>query len=92
MCRSTIDGSASAGGVTAGGAPSVRGSVIAPVSAVAAAVDGEHKYTRSSAVPLRPGKLRLNVRTDASPLIGACPMPIQGPQTGSSMRAPAVTS
>ena len=50
-------------GATRAGRP-VRGSVITPVSALAAAVDGEQRYTASSTVPLRPGKLRLNVRSD----------------------------
>ena len=60
-----------------------------PVRAAAAAVDGEHRYTWSSAVPLRPGKLRLNVRSDGLPLTGAWPIPMHGPQIGSSIRAPA---
>src|ERR1700749_830461 len=50
-----------------GGGPSVRGPAISPLSAVAAAVAGEHRYTASPSVPLRPGKLRLNVRTDGTP-------------------------
>ncbi len=44
---------------------------MAPVSALAAAVDGEHSHTLSATVPLRPGKLRLNVRSDGSPAVGA---------------------
>src|SRR5699024_12092545 len=36
----------------------VRGSVITPAKAEAAAVSGLHKYTLSSIVPDRPGKLR----------------------------------
>src|SRR5205823_10619059 len=40
----------------AGNFPRSRGSVIFPSSAVAAAVSGLHRYTRSSAVPLRPSK------------------------------------
>ena len=67
-----------------------RGSVITPVRALAAAVDGEQRYTASSWVPLRPGKLRLNVRSDGCAFTGACPMPTHGPHTGSSIRAPAV--
>ena len=46
-----------------GGQSRVRGSVILPVRALAAAVDGEHRYTASPAVPLRPGKLRLKAAT-----------------------------
>jgi hypothetical protein len=49
----------------------VRGSVITPVRALAAAVDGEHRYTASPTVPLRPGKLRLKVRSDGRPATGA---------------------
>ena len=37
----------------------MEASTIAPCKALAAAVDGEHRYTLSSAVPLRPGKFRL---------------------------------
>src|SRR6188768_916664 len=62
-----------------------------PLSAVATAVAGLHKYTWSLGVPLRPGKLRLKVRTDTAPEGGAWPMPTHGPQAGSSMRAPART-
>ena len=65
------------------------GSVISPVMALAAAVDGLHRYTRSSAVPLRPGKLRLKVRSDGTPFSGAVPMPTHGPQMGSSILKPA---
>ena len=79
-------------GRTAGrssGAGRVRGSVITPFSALAPAVDGEQRYTASPAVPLRPGKFRLNVRSDGRSFSGACPMPTHGPHTGSSIRAPA---
>ena len=71
------------------GASVARGSVITPVRALAAAVAGEHRYTRSSTVPLRPGKFRLKVRSDGRAATGACPMPTHGPHTGSSIRAPA---
>ncbi len=71
------------------GRSTVRGSLITPVSALAAAVDGEQRYTASSIVPLRPGKLRLNVRSEGCALTGAWPMPTHGPHTGSSIRAPA---
>src|SRR3990172_6051161 len=63
---------------TFGGFPRSRGSVITPPSAVAAAVSGLHRYTRSSAVPLLPGKFRLNVRTDAPFVGGANPIPMHG--------------
>ena len=59
--------------------------------ALAARVDGEHRYTASSAVPLRPGKLRLKVRSDGRPETGAWPMPMQGLQIGSSILAPAAS-
>lgn len=39
-------------------------------------------------MPLRPGKFRLNVRTETLPVGGAWPMPTHGPQAGSSIRAP----
>src|SRR5690625_3815090 len=55
----------------------VRGSVISPVRADAAAVSGLHKYTLSSIVPDRPGKLRGVVRKLFLPVAGACPIPIQ---------------
>src|SRR5690625_624426 len=54
----------------------VRGSVILPVSAEAAAVSGEHKYTLSSFVPERPGKFLGVVRRLFLPVAGACPIPI----------------
>ncbi len=58
----------------------VRGSVITPVKAEAAAVSGLHKYTWSSFVPERPGKLRGTVRRLIFPVAGACPIPMQPPQ------------
>jgi hypothetical protein len=83
-----IAGSGGAEGRSGAGSAD-RGSVIAPVRALAAAVAGEQRYTASSAVPLRPGKLRLKVRSDGRAVTGACPMPTHGPHTGSSIRAPA---
>src|SRR5438132_3925394 len=76
----------------AGNFPRSLGSAIFPSSAVAAAVSGLHRYTRSSAVPLRPSKLRLNVRTEAPWVGGENPMPIHGPQATSSSRTPALMS
>ena len=68
--------------------PSVLGSRISPVRAEATAVSGETRYTRASAVPLRPSKLRLKVRRLTPPEFGEKPMPMQGPQAHSSSRAP----
>src|SRR5438552_1432209 len=76
----------------AGNFPWSRGSVIFPSSAVAAAVSGLHRYTRSSAVPLRPSKLRLNVRTEAPRVGGENPIPMHGPHATSSSRTPALMS
>ncbi len=42
-------------------------------------------------MPLRPLKLRLKVRSETAPVGGAWPMPMQGPQADSRMRAPAAT-
>ena len=61
------------------------------MSIEAAATAGEHRKTWSSAVPLRPGKFRLNVRSEFEPEGGACPIPTQGPQAGSSIRTPAIS-
>ena len=44
--------------------PMVRGSVITPVRAGAAAVSGLTRHTLSSRLPDRPGKFRGTVRTD----------------------------
>jgi hypothetical protein len=63
-----------------------------PVSAEAAAVSGEHRYTRSSRVPERPGKLRGTVRTETAPLAGACPTPMHPRHPAWLSRAPAATS
>ena len=76
------------GSVTSGMGPSVRGSVIAPVSAAATAVSGDTRYTCASFVPLRPRKLRLNVRRLTPPELGEKPMPMHGPHAHSSRRAP----
>src|SRR3989337_1814303 len=53
-----------------------------------AATAGLARYTLSSGVPERPGKLRLNVRREAASEGGDWPMPMQGPQADSRMRAP----
>ena len=87
-CPSVTDGSGLGSGGSSGGSPRSRGSVISPRSAVAAAVAGEQRYTRSPGVPLRPGKFRLKVRTETAPAAGAWPMPMHGPQAGSRIRAP----
>src|SRR5213593_1046475 len=50
------------GSCTSGGVPSVRGSVMVPVSADAAATSDEQRYTSSPFTPLRPGKFRLKAR------------------------------
>ena len=63
-----------------------------PVSSETAATAGEHRKTESSGVPERPGKLRLNVRSEFASDGGAWPIPTQGPQTGSSIRTPPSTS
>src|SRR5699024_1701431 len=54
----------------------VRGSVITPVIADAAAVSGLHKNTLSSFVPERPGKFLGVVRKLFLHEAGACPIPI----------------
>ena len=51
----------------------VRGSVMTPVKAEAVAVSGLHRYTWSSLVPERPGKLRGTVRRLIFPVAGALP-------------------
>src|SRR5947207_1990977 len=43
------------GSITAAGSPRVRGSVMTPVSAEAAATSDEQRYTSSPLTPLRPG-------------------------------------
>ena len=77
-----------AGIVTCGSSPKSLGSVISPVSAAATAVSGETRYTLASLVPLRPKKLRLNVRNDTPAELGEKPIPMQGPQAHSSSLAP----
>ena len=69
--------------------PRVRGSVNTPARADAAAVSGLTRYTWASAVPDRPSKLRLKVRREMPPELGDWPIPMQGPQAHSRMRAPA---
>ncbi len=71
------------------GISNVRGSVILPVRAEAAAVSGLHRNTLSSLVPERPGKLRGVVRRLLRPVAGACPMPMQPLQPAWCRRAPA---
>ena len=88
--RSSTAGFAGAPG-SSGYSPSSRGSVMTPLRAVATAVVGLVRYTRSVIVPERPGKLRLKVLTLTESEGGACPIPTHGPHTGSSMRAPART-
>ena len=66
--------------------------VITPVIADAAAVSGETRYTPASAVPLRPLKLRLNVRKETPALFGAKPCPRQGPHALSKILNPAAIS
>jgi len=53
MCAWTTAGRAD-GRSASSGAGSSRGSAISPFSSEAAATAGEHRYTWSSAVPLRP--------------------------------------
>src|SRR3954447_15095016 len=71
-----------------GASPYSRGSAILPASIDTAATAGEHRYTESSGVPERPGKLRLKVRSELASDGGACPIPTQGPHTGSSILTP----
>lgn len=59
------------------GMPSVRGSVIMPVRAEAAAVFGLSRQTLPSRVPDLPGKFRGTVRRLILPVAGAWPIPIQ---------------
>src|SRR5699024_12804396 len=66
------------GSVTVGYGPSnVRGSVIFPDKAEAAAVSGLHRNTLSSFVPDLPGKFLGVVRTLFVYVARACPIPIQ---------------
>src|SRR5699024_10730498 len=66
------------GSLIIGYSPSyLRGSVITPVSAEAAAVSGEDKYTLSSFVPERPCKFLGVVLKLFLPVAGACSLPIQ---------------
>jgi hypothetical protein len=75
-----------------GAEPQVAGSVNFPASAALAAVCGLTRYTWASWVPLRPSKLRLKVRAHTPLETGEPPMPMQGPQAHSRMRAPASSS
>jgi hypothetical protein len=68
-----------------------RGSVITPVSAEATAVSGEQRYTMSSRVPDRPGKLRGVVRREITSVAGAWPIPMQPLQPAWWIRPPEVT-
>src|SRR5712691_9060419 len=79
------------GNSTAVGSPSVRGSVMTPVSAEAAATSDEQRYTSSPFTPLRPGKLRLNARRLLLPWAGTWPIPPHDPQVGSDMVTPAAS-
>ena len=72
--------------------PSAIGSVIYPLIAVMAAASGLPRYTEASSVPLRPLKLRFDVRKDTPCVRGAWPIPTQGPQPHSRIRTPASTS
>ena len=56
--------------------------MICPVSAAATAVSGETRYTWSPAVPLRPAKLRLNVRRLTAPSAGREALPDARPAGG----------
>src|SRR3954449_8011062 len=80
MCTASTYGLSSGGSSMSGGSPYSRGSVIFPSSIETAATAGEHRYTQSSAVPLRPGKLRFIVRSELAPEGGAWPIPTHGPQ------------
>lgn len=64
------------------------GSVIYPVRQLTAAVSGLTRYTPASRVPLRPSKLRLNVRRETPAELGLWPMPMQGPQALSECARP----
>src|SRR5574344_956382 len=69
------------------------GSVITPVIALAAAVSGEERYTKLSALPCLPLKLRFDVESETSPGAKSPKAPpIHGPQHGASTNAPASTS
>src|SRR5216117_1498113 len=72
-------------------APRVRGSVMTPVSAEAAATSDEQRYTSSPLTPLRPGKFRLNARRLFTPAAGTWPMPAHEPHVDSDTVAPAAS-
>src|SRR5437867_1921964 len=87
--KPTVESANCGGSVTGEGAPSVRGSVITPVSAEAAATVDEQRYTSSPFTPLRPGKFRLKARRLFVPAAGTWPMPAHDPHVGSDTLAPA---
>src|SRR5919199_1706168 len=70
MWTSSMYGLSSGIGKSSGASPYSRGSSILPLSIDTAATAGEHRYTQSSGVPERPGKLRLNVRSEFASLGG----------------------
>src|SRR4030067_825226 len=57
--------------------------------AAATAVSGLQRNILPSLVPLLPSKFRLKVRSETPPDGGDWPLPMQGPQVDSRMRAPA---
>src|SRR5512136_1410947 len=67
----------------------VLGSTMRPIRAAAAAVSHETRYTWASFVPLRPSKLRFEVRSDTPFELGDWLLPMQKPHAHSSNRAPA---
>src|SRR5262249_1794677 len=85
----TSDGPRRGASFTSEGAAGVRGSVMTPVSAEAAATSDEQRYTSSPFTPLRPGKLRLNARRLRVPAAGTWPMPAHEPHVDSDTSAPA---
>ena len=62
-----------------------------PVSADAAAVSGDTRYTLALLVPERPSKLRLLVLSETASVAGDMCAPMQKPQAFSRMRQPAFT-
>ena len=77
------------GSDTSGACPRSLGSVITPCIADATAVSGLHRYTRSSFVPLLPGKLRVKVLKEIVSVAGACPIPMHPRQPHWCILAPA---
>ena len=80
------------GGFTLGIAPNFETSGNSPVRALRAQISGLARITPASLLPARPRKLRLKERTLRVPVAGTWPMPIQGPQADSRMRAPEAIS